>query len=324
MKREDAEAFTLSLERSGEGFFGFIQWAHDNDVPKALGYRSTKEWVNQRVGGYIKIDIGERRELAKKLTGEGYSQRDAADILGVSLGTVNSDVADGVQDRTLDAGEEPQEAPTDVQNRTNEADLTQSKKREAALREQLKVAQTPIVSPSKRYGAVVIDPPWPMKKIEREVRPNQVEFDYPTMDEDQLRAWGRQYVLPIMADDCHFFMWTTHKFLPMALRLFDDYGLKYVLTMVWHKPGGFQPVGLPQYNCEFAIYGRAGSPKFVDTKAFNVCFTAPRAEHSRKPDEFYDMVRRVTEGDRIDIFSREKRDGFDQLGNELAKFTEAA
>lgn len=174
------------------------------------------------------------------------------------------------------------------------------------------------------YSVLIVDPPWPMEKIERDVRPNQAGFDYPTMDEGELEAFGKETLVPIMAADCHVFIWTTQKFLPMSLRLLDAWGgLRYVLTMVWHKPGGFQPIGLPQYNCEFIVYARAGSPSFVDTKAFNCCFEAPRREHGRKPDEFYDVIRRVTVGARIDIFSREEREGFDQFGNQIAKFASA-
>jgi N6-adenosine-specific RNA methylase IME4 len=171
--------------------------------------------------------------------------------------------------------------------------------------------------PAGRYETIVIDPPWPMEKIEREVAPNQIGFDYPTMSEEELAAFD---VPGMAADNCHLFLWTTPKFLFMAGRLAEAWGFRYVCPFIWHKNGGFQPFGLPQYNAEVALYCRRGTPSFIDFKQFSICFNAPRREHSRKPDAFYDMVRRVCAGPRIDVFSREAREGFDQFGNQADKF----
>lgn len=185
------------------------------------------------------------------------------------------------------------------------------------------LAKQPVILPDGIFGTIIIDPPWDMEKIEREVRPNQVAFDYPRMSEEQLIAYG-EIVNSRAADECHLFMWTTHRFLPMALRLIEAWDFRYVLTFTWHKSGGFQPYGLPQYNSEFAVYARRGAPSFIETTAFNTCFSAPRREHSRKPDEFYETIRRVTAEGRCDWFSRGDHPGFVPIGNETGKFGEVA
>ena len=77
---------------------------------------------------------------------------------------------------------------------------------------------TPILIPDGKFGIMVIDPPWEMEKIERDVAPNQVAFDYPTMDEAELVAF-KDVLESMFADDCHLFMWTTQKFLLMAVAL---------------------------------------------------------------------------------------------------------
>ena len=67
---------------------------------------------------------------------------------------------------------------------------------------------------------------------------------------------------------------------------------------------------------------RKGGQPFLDTKQFFTCFNAQRREHSRKPDEFYDLVKRVSPEPRIDIFGREGRDGYDVWGVEKDYFDE--
>lgn len=176
--------------------------------------------------------------------------------------------------------------------------------------------------PPGTYRTLVVDPPWPMQKIVRDVAPNQVGFDYPTMSLQEIKAWP--VAIEATCEAAHLYVWTTQKFLPETFEIVSAWGFDYIFTMVWHKPGGFQPYGLPQFNAEFCVFARKGGLPFLDTTAFPVCFNAARREHSRKPDEFYDLVRRVSPGPRVDIFSRESREGFDSYGNEAVKFDSGA
>ena len=164
--------------------------------------------------------------------------------------------------------------------------LRASTRRDQQQRAEIRDDPPPLVG---QYGVIVIDPPWPMERIERDVAPNQTGFDYGVMSLDAISALD----MP-SADDCHLFLWTTQKFLPPAMEIAERWGFRYVCLFTWHKPGGFQPFGLPQYNAEHVVYARKGAPKFRDLKEFPLCFTAPRGKHSEKPAAFYDMIERVT------------------------------
>lgn len=151
------------------------------------------------------------------------------------------------------------------------------------------------------YDTIVVDPPWPMK----------MKMPYSTMSQEDIAAIR----LPA-AEHCHLFLWTTQGFLPVASDILKAWGFNYCSTFVWHKDGGQYPTGYPQYNCEFVLYARKGSPTFTTTKGFKTCFYAKRGKHSEKPEYFYEEVRRVTAGRRLDMFGRRRIEGFDSWGNE--------
>lgn len=205
----------------------------------------------------------------------------------------------------------PDKAREVLDGKRTTAHVVRELRREETAKRLNRIAASETKAPTGVFDVLVIDPPWPMQKIERDCRPNQTDLDYPTMTEEQLAA----LTIPAAAD-CHVWLWTTQRFLPLALSLLERWGLKYVCTFVWHKPGGFQPVGLPQFNCEFVLYARRGSPVFLDTKALRTCFEAPRGRHSEKPEAFYEMVRRTTAGRRLDMFNRRRIEGFVGWGKE--------
>lgn len=169
---------------------------------------------------------------------------------------------------------------------------------------------------SGKYRTIVIDPPWPMEKILREARPNQADFDYPTMTIYAIAD------LPIaeLADStgCHVYLWFTQKFRRDVFDLFDQWGVKDECFLTWIKNVGFTPYSW-MYSTEHVLFGRVGNLPLLKMGR-RLDFTGKVREHSRKPDEFYDLVREVSPEPRIDYFSREKREGFTSYGNEPEKF----
>ena len=283
---------------------GQFKWLLAEDRWKQCGHADINDFLASIDWSGFKLLADQRKDVVKALAKiEAASQRQIARTLGVDESTIRADVAAGnpapadseltVVEATSSADPPPDGAPVDREN-TEETDET--------------AAGNP--APAS-YSTIVIDPPWPMKFVQRKSRPTQVEMPYPVMQEAEIAALRLQ-----AADACHVWCWTTQKFLPMALRVLNVWGVKYVCTFTWCKPGGFQPVRLPQYASEFVLYGRIGSPRFRETKNFKTWFTAPRGEHSAKPDEFYALVRRVCQGPRADIFNRRTISGFVGIGDE--------
>ena len=170
---------------------------------------------------------------------------------------------------------------------------------------------TPIEA-NRKYHAIVIDPPWPVQKIVREVRPNQDRFAYRTMTLDEIAK------LPIadLANDegCHVYLWVTQKYLPAGLALFEQWGVKYQCVMTWVKPTGMTPFSW-MYNTEHVLFGQIGNLRLA-RMGLKLSFEAPVTKHSEKPEVFYERVRQASPNPRLDMFARVTHDGFDAWGDE--------
>lgn len=91
MNEAEAEEYTQSLGQIVAGSTRQIYWAKRNGIPEALGL-SVEQWVNNRLGGYVKLSILERRELALEMEADGESTREIAKVLGVGHATVARDL----------------------------------------------------------------------------------------------------------------------------------------------------------------------------------------------------------------------------------------
>ena len=174
-------------------------------------------------------------------------------------------------------------------------------------------ATTPDI-PQDKYRCIVIDPPWPVQKIEREERPNQgISLDYPTMTLEEIES------LPVRGlayqDGCHLYLWVTQKLLPVGLSLIESWGFRYQCLMTWVKPTGMTPYSW-MYNTEHVIFARCGNLQLT-RMGIKLSFDAPVQGHSKKPDIFYSNVAAASPEKRLEMFARQQRDGFDVWGNEV-------
>lgn len=172
-------------------------------------------------------------------------------------------------------------------------------------------------APSGLFHVISIDPPWPYDDGNSAATydPNgrRAANPYPEMTLEQIASLD----IPA-AEDCVLWLWTTHKFMRHSFALLDGWGFEDKAILTWAK----DRMGLGRWlrsQSEFCIMAVRGSPVINLTNQTTI-LRGPLREHSRKPDEFYDMVDSLCVGRKLDFFSREPRDGWEQFGNDKAKF----
>ena len=167
------------------------------------------------------------------------------------------------------------------------------------------------------FRTLVVDPPWPQRKTGlRAVRPLQFrDLPYNTMGLEEMKKFP---IDNFAAQDSHIYLWTINKYLRESFSILDAWGFKFHVVLVWNKPTGVCPFSF-QFRNEFVLFGYRG-PLELKKIGLPTNFSAGVREHSRKPDELYRIAEIVSHPPRIDIFSREKRDGWEQFGDELNIF----
>lgn len=178
--------------------------------------------------------------------------------------------------------------------------------------------------PLKMFGYDVIeaDPPTEFTLYSEAGNKKSASAHYDTM------TWGDLAAMPVghlAKANAILLLWACAPTLPQSLDLMKRWGALYKTELIWRKvtKNGKPRMG-PGYRArglhEIVLVGVFGDEMQIH-EPFPSLFDGVAREHSRKPNEFYDMVMKKTLGlSRCSLFSRESRPGFAGWGNEHGKF----
>ncbi len=176
--------------------------------------------------------------------------------------------------------------------------------------------------PRLRYDFLMIDPPWRFSNYSAKGEKKNPVSQYDCMTIDAIRA------LPIghiAASNCIMWCWATNPMMPAILETISAWGFRFSTMGTWMKTTttGKMRWG-PGYwlrsTNEPYIIATLGKPE-IKCRAIPSGFSAQAREHSRKPELAYHYAERMApDAWRIDLFSRQERDGWDNFGDQCAKF----
>ena len=182
---------------------------------------------------------------------------------------------------------------------------------------------------SKKYSVIYADPAWSYDFKEPTASKGGakgsgysagVNYYYGTMTTKQILELP---VKNICEKDCVLFLWATNPLLPEALETMKAWGFKYKTMITWHKE---RCKGMGYWfrgHTEHILVGVKGNVKAFRSLEHNIK-KLPVEKHSKKPDEFRQMIEAVTGnlGNRIELFARNNHDGWDTWGNEVGSSVE--
>ena len=176
------------------------------------------------------------------------------------------------------------------------------------------------------FGTILADPPWRFQNRTGKMAPEHRRLSrYSTMQLEDILALP---VPLITAPTAHLYLWVPNALLPDGLAVMKAWGFEYKSNLVWHKvrkDGGSDGRGVGFYFrnvTELLLFGTRGKNARTlapGRRQVNLLSTRKR-EHSRKPDEFYDLIEACSLGPRIEMFARGARPGWRAWGNEAGSY----
>jgi len=172
-----------------------------------------------------------------------------------------------------------------------------------------------------RYATILADPPWQFQNRTGKMAPEHKRLlRYPTMEMQEILQ------LPVgrlAAAQSHLYLWVPNALLAEGLEVMRAWGFTYKTNLVWYKirkDGGPDGRGVGFYFrnvTELVLFGVRGSMRTLKPGRTQVnLFLTRKREHSRKPDEIYDLVEACSPGPYLELFARFRRQGWAQWGNE--------
>jgi N6-adenosine-specific RNA methylase IME4 len=119
----------------------------------------------------------------------------------------------------------------------------------------------------------------------------------------------------ISHDDCILWLWTTNAHIPFAFSITEAWGFEYKTMLTWAK----NKMGTGEWlrgKTEHCLMCVRGNPTIVLSNQTTL-LDAAVGQHSEKPEAFYQFVESLCPGSKVELFSRKKRTGWHQYGNEV-------
>jgi N6-adenosine-specific RNA methylase IME4 len=181
-----------------------------------------------------------------------------------------------------------------------------------------------LIGKASKFSTLLADPPWRFTNRTGKMAPEHKRLQrYHTMPIEDICALPAS---SLVAPNSHLYLWCPNALLPWGLRVMESWGFQYKANVVWYKvrkDGGPDGRGVGFYFrnvTEILLFGVRGSMRTLPPGRRQVNIVESRKrEHSRKPDEAYDLIEQCSPGPYLELFARETRKGWKQWGDELGR-----